>query len=127
MRVLGIDYGKKRVGIALSDESGKFALPKAVLPASPSLADEIEKLAKQSEVKTIVIGESLDYGGRPNPLIQDVDVLIRILEDKGFDVVLEEEYGSTVEAERFQGKNEMSDASAAAIILQRFLDKKKPL
>ena len=123
MRELGIDYGKKRVGIALSDESGKFALPKAVLPASPTLASEIEKIAKTSGVKTIVIGESRDYGGRANPLIQDINVLVRILKDKGFDVIFEPEYGSSYEAERFQGKGENNDASAAAIILQRYLEK----
>jgi putative Holliday junction resolvase len=123
MRYLGIDYGKKRVGIALSDEGAQFALPKAVIPASPDLVNEIEKIAKQAGVKTIVIGESRDYGGRANPLLQNIDVLVRILKDKGFNIILEQEYGSSVEAEKFQGKNEMSDASAASIILQRFLDK----
>lgn len=125
MRILGIDYGKKRVGIALSDESAKFALPKAVMPASPDLANEIEKIANASKVRTIIIGESLDYGGRPNPLIQDVVVLVRILRDKGFEIILEPEYGSTEEAKRFQGNGESNDASAAAIILQRYLDKLK--
>lgn len=124
MRILGIDYGKKRVGIALSDEEAKFALPKAILPASPTLANEIEKIALAAGVKIIVVGESLDYGGRPNPLIQNIDVLVRILRDKGFEVVLEPEYGSSNEAERFQGKEENRDDSAAAIILQRYLDKK---
>jgi len=127
MRILGIDYGKKRVGIALSDETGKFALPKAVIPASPTLADEIEKLALTSNVKTIVIGESRDYGGRANPLLQNIEVLVRILKDKGFEVVLEQEYGSSLEAGRFQENGQSRDDSAAAIILQRFLDKQKPL
>lgn len=120
-----MDYGKKRVGVAMSDESGKFALPKAVLPASPDLAKELSALAESSKIKTIVIGESRDYGGRENALIADIHVLERQLKDKGFEIILEEEYSSSVEAERFQGKNEMQDASAAAIILQRFLDKKK--
>ncbi|MEK7567689.1 MAG: RuvX/YqgF family protein [Patescibacteria group bacterium] len=123
MRILGIDYGKKRVGIALTDEEGKFALPKAVISAGPDLADEIEELAKKSKVKKIVIGESRDYGGRENPLIADIHILERQLKEKGFEVILEEEYSSSVEASRFQGKNERHDASAAAIILQRFLEK----
>lgn len=118
-----MDYGKKRVGVAMSDESGKFALPKAVLPASPDLAGELSTLAERSGVKTIVIGESRDYGGRENALVADVHILERQLKDKGFEVILEPEYSSSVEAERFQGKNEMQDASAAAIILQRYLDK----
>ncbi len=123
MRILGIDYGKKRVGIALSDEEGKFALPKAVISAGPDLADEIEVLAKKSKVKTIVIGESRDYGGRENAIIINIHVVERQLKEKGFEVILEEEYGTSLEASRFQGKNEMHDASAAAIILQRYLEK----
>lgn len=124
MRILGIDYGKKRVGVALSDESGKFALPKAVLPAGPNLVNELSELAENAKVKTLVIGESRDYGGRDNPLIVDIHVLERQLKEKGYDVILEPEYSSSVEASRFQGKNEMHDASAAAIILQRYLEKK---
>lgn len=124
MRILGVDYGKKRVGVAMSDESGKFALPKAVLPSSPNLAEELSALAESSLIETIILGESRDYGGRENPLIADIHILERQLKEKGFEVILEPEYSSSVEAERFQGKNEMQDASAAAIILQRYLDKK---
>ena len=123
MRSLGVDYGKKRVGVALSDESGKFALPKAVLPAGTKLADALSALAASAGVKKIIIGESRDYGGRENALFADVHVLERQLKVLGFEVILEPEYGSSVEASRFQGKNEMNDASAAAIILQRYLDK----
>ncbi len=123
MRILGVDYGKKRVGVAMSDEGGKFALPKAVLPSSPNLAEELSALAESSGIKTIILGESRDYGGRGNALIVDIHVLERQLKEKGFEVILEPEYASSVEAERFQGKNEMQDASAAAIILQRYLDK----
>jgi putative Holliday junction resolvase len=124
MKVLGVDYGTKRVGIALSDEGGTFALPKMVIPESPKLAEEIEKLASKEGVTTIVIGESKDYGGRENPLLKDIHMLERVLTDNGFTVVLEPEYGSSHEAERFQGKGPLHDASAAAIILQRYLDKK---
>lgn len=118
-----MDYGKKRVGVAMSDESGGFALPKMVLPSSPDLAGELSALAESSGIKTIILGESRDYGGRENALIADIHILERQLKEKGFEVILEPEYSSSVEAERFQGKNEMHDASAAAIILQRYLDK----
>ena len=125
MRILGVDYGKKRVGVALSDESGKFALPKAVISAGPDLSSALRALALSAGVKTIIIGESRDYGGRENPLIVDIHILERQLKDKNFEVILEPEYSSSVEAMRFQGKNEMHDASAAAIILQRYLDKNR--
>lgn len=123
MKILGVDYGKKRVGIALSDGEGSFAFPKMVLSESPHLAKEIGELAKREGVSTIVIGESRDYGGRENPLLKDIHLLERVLMDEGFTVVLEPEYGSSHEAARFQGKGPLHDASAAAIILQRYLDK----
>lgn len=125
MRVIGVDYGKKRVGIAVSDEGGGFAFPKAVIPASHQIAGDIADMATQQKAEVIVIGESKDYGGRANPLLQDIHVLERVLKSKGFTVVLEPEYGSSEEAARFQGKGENHDASAAAIILQRYLDKVK--
>ncbi len=125
MRILGVDYGKKRVGVALSDESGKFAWRKAGLSAGQDLTAALWAFALSAGVKTIIIGESRDYGGRENPLIVDIHILERQLKDKNFEVILEPEYSSSVEAMRFQGKNEMHDASAAAIILQRYLDKNR--
>lgn len=125
MRYVGVDFGKKRVGIAVSDESGKFAFPKAVIPSTPDVASKIGEFAKSAESKIIVIGESKDFGGRENKILVDIHVLARQLESCGFEVVLEPEFSSSVEANRFQGKNDLHDASAAAIILQRFLEKKK--
>jgi putative Holliday junction resolvase len=125
MRILGIDYGKKRVGVALSDEGAGFAFPETVLSSSKQVIDEIEKLALNRQVKTIVLGESKDLGGRENQVMEEILKLKGVLESRGFTVVLEPEYFSSVEAARFQGEKRGDDASAAAIILQRYLDKQK--
>lgn len=125
MRYIGVDYGRKRVGIAVSDEGGKFAFPKAVIPANVDLAEKIVEFAENAHAKSIVIGESRDFGGRENPIVVSIDILKRQLEAKGFEVILEQELMSSFEAERFQGKSDMSDASAAAIILQRYLEKNR--
>lgn len=129
MRLLGIDYGTKRVGIAMSDESAKFAIPFTVIAnsrtLSKGLADEIEKITVTNGVKEIVIGESTDYKGKPNEIMAGSLELKRRLEDKGFVVHLEPEFMTSVHAERFQGKNAKSDSSAAALILQAYLDKEK--
>jgi len=130
MKIIGIDFGKKRLGVAISDSEASFAFPKMVIPGGVGAPQEIIDFAHKEGVETIVLGESKDYGGRENQLMQDIRVLERILKDEGFAVVLEQEYGSSVEAERFQGKGILHDASAAAIILQRFLEKlgkQKPL
>lgn len=123
-RILGIDYGTKRIGTALSDPDGKFALPNIVIKNSVSSYEEIIDLAKNNEVKMIVIGESLDYQGQPNKIMPEIIDLKNRLENDGYVVKLELEFMTSVQAERFQGKNGRSDASAAAIILQSYLDKK---
>lgn len=129
MRLLGIDYGSKRIGIALSDEAGRFALPHSVIENSRSLsesmADGIGKIATDNGVTEIVMGESKDYSGEANPVMADSLALKERLEAKGFMVRLEPEFMTSVQAERFQGKSPKSDASAAALILQAYLDKEK--
>lgn len=123
MRILGIDYGTKRVGVALSDESRKFALPFIVIENKKTLLGQIEGIAKENGVKEVVVGESRDYKGEPNKIFAAAEHFIKELENRGFVVHKELEYMSSAQAERIQGKNEKTDASAAAIILQSYLDK----
>ncbi len=124
-RILGIDYGSKRVGVAVSDEANIFGLPLKVIANQPDLLEQIVQIATDSAVKEIVLGESKNYKGEANVILADSLEFKKKLEEKGFAVHLEPEFMTSVNAERFQGKNEMHDASAAALILQSFLDKRK--
>lgn len=125
MRLIGIDYGEKRVGLASTDESGEFALPRTVLTNDESLFQEIEKIANKENVKTIVLGESKKLDGRDNLISKDIEKFKTELESMGFGVIMHTEVFTSQEAERIQGKNEMIDASAAAIILKSYIDKEK--
>ncbi|MEI6304461.1 MAG: RuvX/YqgF family protein [Candidatus Taylorbacteria bacterium] len=125
MRILGIDYGSKRVGVAVSDEKREFALPVSVILNTPTLLEEIEKIAIDNETKEIVMGESRNYKGEPNEILLDSMDLKDELEARGFTVYLEAEFMSSIQAERWQGKTALTDASAAAIILQSYLDRSK--
>ena len=124
-RIMGIDYGGKRVGVAVSDPSRRFALPMSVIRNTSDLEAEIGKIALDNEVKEIVLGESRDYKGEPNDIYLDSVAFKKNLEAAGFIVHFEPEFMTSVQAERLQGKNEKSDASAAAIILQGFLDRQE--
>ncbi len=124
-RILGIDYGTKRVGVALSDPSLQYAIPLVVVQNSPTLVTAIEKLAKESDVKEIVMGESKNYKGEGNSIWAESLEFKKKLEEAGFVVHLEPEFMTSQQAERFQGQTHLIDASAAALILQSFLDKKK--
>ena len=125
MRLLGIDYGSKRVGIAISDEMGEFAIPTIVFNNSKNLPKEIMEIAKKNNITEIVIGESKDYKGKPNPIYAESLSLKKDLVSNGFIIHMEPEFMTSTNAERYQGKHDMLDASAAALILQSFLDKRK--
>ncbi|OGG85601.1 hypothetical protein A2392_02410 [Candidatus Kaiserbacteria bacterium RIFOXYB1_FULL_46_14] len=123
---MGIDYGTKRVGVALSDESGRMAFPHIVLDNDGKLLEQLEKIIKERAVGEIVIGHSLDRSGRPNAVHGEVEELIGDLTLRvGLPIHLEAEQYSTQEALRDQGRTAQTDASAAAIILNSFITKKK--
>lgn len=125
MNYLGIDYGKKRVGIAYSDETGKVAFPLAILPNNENLVAQICGIAMDKKTNLIVLGESNNLDGTPNAIMKDIEVFKKNLSEiSGIEIHYEPEFWSSFQAERWQGKTEHVDASAAAIILQSFLDKK---
>ena len=122
MRLMAIDYGKKRVGIASTDETGDFALPRAVWPNDETLVDKILKLKVEEQIEKIIIGESRNLDGSPNPIQKEIDNLKSELAKRGVEIVSHPEVFTTLEARRLQGQTEMTDASAAALILKSFID-----
>jgi putative holliday junction resolvase len=124
MKYLGIDFGSKRVGIAVSDDLGKLAFPYAVLQNDKKMLETILEILKKEEIRKIVLGESKNFQGMPNKIQNEIDAFKEELEEKTrLKVESEPEFMTSVQAEQITGKNEMHDASAAAIILQSFLDK----
>lgn len=121
---MGIDYGSKRVGIALTDEGGHMAFPHGVLPNDTKLQAAIEQLITEKNVTEIVIGHSLDREGNPNKIHEAVESLMMDLTlSVGLPIHLQPEQYTTQEAVRLQGRNDQVDASAAAIILNSYLTK----
>lgn len=122
-RILGIDFGTKRIGVAVSDEARQFALPLVVVKNSELAAKEILEIAHQHEVVEVVMGESRNYKQEPNAIFEEADAFKVKLEGLGLTVHLELEFMTSMQAERFQGKSDLTDASAAALILQSYLDR----
>ena len=131
---LGIDYGTKRIGIALSDEGGTLAFPLEVISAgsaSRSLGEvgeksveRIKEIVREHSVRAIVMGESRKRSGEENPILEESQAYAQALEEAtGLSVHFEWEYDTSQEARKMQGKTKTNDASAAALILQRYLDK----
>jgi len=125
MKYLGIDYGAKRIGIAITDDSGSMAFAKKVLPASPDLVLEIKKICDEEKIEGIVMGESKNFLGVDNPIMKQIYIFKSDLESfVKLPVYFEPELMTSMEAQHIQGDNDMNDASAAAIILNSFLSKK---
>ena len=130
MRYLGIDYGTKRIGVAISDEGGSIAFPCAILENSKSCVGEIKTICAHESVESIIIGESVDYKGQPNPVKKEIDKFITGLQRViDIPIIEEREFLSTQQARYYQTKRKHVDDSAATIILQSYLDRKnnKPI
>ncbi len=136
MKYLGIDYGTKRIGIAISDDTGSLAFPRTTLEAGHGALGAIAALAKEESVGRIVIGESRDNQGQPNAVMEDIGQFKKDLEGlTSLACEYQSEFFSSTQAARQFAPDEQSrkknpeheqlDASAAAIILQSYLDKRK--
>ena len=73
MRYLGVDYGSKRVGLAISDEEGMMAFPYKIIQNNQELLDTIHNICGQEEVRGIVLGESQNLSGEPNKIMAEIN------------------------------------------------------
>ena len=127
MKHIGIDYGERRVGIAVSDADGSMAFPKAVFPNDRTLMMSVKEMIKNEDAKVIVIGESKAHSGADNPIMEKVRRFVGDLErETGLPVHFEPEFYSSAEArllkEQSSGKSEaLVDAEAAAVILNSYI------
>jgi putative Holliday junction resolvase len=122
MKYMGIDYGTKRIGVALTDDKCMMAFPYAVYANDASILKTIEALAQKEHVEKIVLGHSLGRDGAPNKVHALVEeFMLDLTLNLGLPIELEPEQYTTQEAIRLQGRNEMTDASAASVILNSYL------
>ncbi len=128
MRYLGIDYGAKKTGLALSDEDGTMGFPKEVVFTDGKLVEYLGKLIAKESVGAVVIGESKSLSGADNPIAEAVRALAKtITEYYGTPVFFESETFTTQEARRLPTGERVSggivDAAAAALILTSYLSR----
>jgi len=128
-KVLAIDYGSKRIGIATGDLELKMAFPRDIIKNKKGILKEILDLVNELDVKLIVIGLPLNMeeGHKENPIMKDVLNLVEKFEKAGLQVETVDERLSSFEAKDLtkpekKGYNQHLDAHAAQIILQRYFD-----
>ena len=133
-RIIGIDYGRRRTGLATSDPLGIFASALDTVD-STKLIDYLKKYAEKERIVHFVIGYPVNMNGKPSEAQADVDVFLKVLE-KAFPeipVTLEDERFTSVLAHRamidggmkYKDRRDKTsvDKIAAAIILQGYLDR----
>jgi putative Holliday junction resolvase len=134
VKYLGVDYGTKRIGLATSDEGGSLAFPLATITAGREALTQVAALIKKEGVQKIVIGESKNFKGEANPVMEDIEQFKKDLEElTQLPVVYEQEFFTSALAVRQFAPEAKSrkdapsqdklDAAAAALILQSYLDR----
>jgi len=125
MKYLGIDYGTKNIGLAFAEEGG-LAFPLEVLENNEKLVSKVLEICEQRKIGKIIVGESKNFKGEDNEVMVEIENFIKNLKAKTkIEIVLQPEFLTSRQAREFLGRNEKTDASAATIILQSYLDKTK--
>ncbi len=124
-KLVGIDFGTKRVGIAVSDESGSVAFPKTTLANDRALIPTVVTIIRQENASEIVVGKSVNWDGEDNAVMENIREFVANLEKAvAVTVHFEPEFYSSREARR-EGQTGSVDAQAAAIILNSYITKTK--
>jgi putative Holliday junction resolvase len=134
MRILAIDYGTRRVGLALSDETGTIAQPLGFLSAEPAskLFDLLKKTVAERKVAEIVVGIPRNMNGTYGPAADQArDFAAALQQLVTVPIKTWDERLTTVQANRFlietgmrrEKRRERVDQTAAAILLQSYLDR----
>lgn len=131
-RIMGLDYGTRRIGVALSDASQITAQPYVVLEAGTGrLASELRRLAEENDVELIVVGLPVNLAGEETQSADRARELASLAgEATGLPVEMADERFTTKTAEealiaakvRRDRRRSIVDKVAAAVMLQTFLD-----
>lgn len=129
-KIIGLDVGDRRIGVAISDPLCKFAQPLATIVRNEQNLDWLKKIANENDVRTIVVGLPLTLKGERGPQAQKVLEFADRLKGWGFDVVMWDERLTTKMAEKMlveagvrrSDRQKASDRVAAVLILQSYLD-----
>jgi len=133
MRVLGIDHGTKRIGLAISDELGVIAQPLEFVLAEPfdKFLARLKELIREKQVEMLLVGMPRNMDGSYGPAALKVQEFVAVLnETLTIPIKMWDERLTSAQANRFliqgnmrrQKRKEKVDQTAAAILLQSFLD-----
>lgn len=134
MRILALDHGAKRIGVAISDELKTIAQPLEFIPAEPfaQFLTRVKQLVLQKEVELILIGMPRNMDGSYGPAALQVQEFVAVLKDAiAIPIKTWDERLTSAQANRFlisvgarrSKRRQKADQMAAAILLQSYLDR----
>ena len=125
MKILGIDYGTKRIGLAVSDETLTFARELDIL-SPKDFWQSIKELVEREQIERVIIGLPLNMSGGQSDKTREVQDFSDQLQSRiAVPVEFMDERLTSVMAQSLPGGHENIDSLAAQIILQNYLDKMK--
>jgi len=135
MRILGLDHGTKRIGVAVSDETKTIAQPLEYIPAEPfaDFLTRLKQLLREKEIDLILIGLPRNMDGSYGPAAEKVQTFVGVLSGaitvpiKTWDERLTSSQANKILIQgglRRDKRKEKVDKMAAAILLQSYLDSK---
>jgi len=133
MRILALDHGTKRIGVAVSDETKTIAQPLEFIPAEPfaDFLERLRQLIREKEVDLILVGLPRNMDGSYGPAVQKVEAFVAVLRNaitipiKTWDERLTSSQANRILIQgnvRRKKRKEKVDQTAAAILLQSYLD-----
>jgi len=127
MKLLGIDYGTKRIGLAVSNDGGNIAFPDQVIQNDSRILDIIALLVHEKEISKIVIGESKNYKMQDNEIMEEIRDFAQVLATRvNVEIDFHSEMMTSMQAQKETGqKTDLVDAQAAAIMLQSYIESNK--
>ena len=115
-KYLGIDYGDKRIGLALAEESS-IALPFKILDNSNNLIDEIKNIVKQESINMVVIGLPHSFSGKPNERLTITENFVDLLKKNlAIEIATVDEQLTSKLYEKMGVKKDIDKHSATAIL-----------
>jgi len=134
-RILAIDYGEKRIGVAVSDPLNLFAIPLVTLPNNEKLIAELNKIINEKDVNKILLGYPLREDGSKydftrkvesfrKKLLKEFNIEVEFVDERYSSVIASERILQSVTSRKKRRDKSLIDKTAAAVILEDYLNQR---
>ncbi len=123
-KILAVDYGSKRIGLAITDQKHVIVFPYFTLSKDKFFLDNLKKICQKEDIEKIIVGLPLGLNSRETQQTREIKKFIELLKrELSISIIEEDERFSSKLADKLSAKNR--DEIAAMIILQSYLERNK--